>query len=211
MTRKKLAIVAAQLVGTMLSFQALALAQKRNPAATNAALQARERMLQSHRQSGSIAGGYRPYSTWSYQNSARTQAQALNAYGESCPQVPPATAKEHLTEIRRNLAAATEEITKVEKEPAKDADVHMHVDAIHKHYEAAAKLCDRMEKAIGEENVDCAEMCACCAGIDKELQAAEAEHQQMLDKIGIKLPAGAAHQHGDAEGAPAKEKDKKNN
>jgi hypothetical protein len=200
------------LIIVMCAIAGSALAQK--PSSVNAALQARDRMLQSHRQSGSFSGGYRPFSTWSYHNSARTQARALNAYGQNCPQVPPATAKEHLTEIRKNVASATQELSKFTDEAAKQADVKEHVDAIKKHQEVATKLCDRMEKAIGEEKVDCAELCECCQGIDKELKAAEDEHRRLMDKIGIKLPDADAHEHGEhehapKEKAPAKEGEKK--
>jgi len=90
---------------------------------TNAALQARARMLERHKQSGSIGNGYRPWSAWTYQQSARTHTQALNAYGQNCKQLPAATAREHLTAIQQNVAATRKEIAKLGDEAAKEAEV----------------------------------------------------------------------------------------
>ncbi|MFO1094055.1 MAG: hypothetical protein U0992_12200 [Planctomycetaceae bacterium] len=200
MSRPRMMIVAG-LICAVSGIANSALAQK--PSSVNAATQARDRMLQSHNQTGSFVGGYRPFSAWSYQNSARTHAQALNGYGQSCPQVPPETAREHLTAIRKDLAAARKELSKFSADAAKQADVKEHVDAIQKHQDAVAELCDRMEQAIGDKKVDCAELCACCQGIDEELKAADAEHRALLDKIGIKLPGGDAGAHAEHKQAPA--------
>jgi hypothetical protein len=116
------------------------------------------------------------------------QTQALTAYGESCPQVAPATAKEHLAEIQRNLEASAKELKKFSAEAAQEADVKQHVDKIREHQSAALAKCVEMEQAIGKETVDCAELCACCASIDKELKAAEQEHRKLLEKVGIPAP-----------------------
>ena len=194
MTRP-LALAGGLLVGALVLTQA-ASAQKQNPGSVNAALKARDQMLGSYRQSGTIGGGYRPLSAWSYRNAARIQAQALNAYGEACPQVAPGTAKEHLAEIQRNLDASAKELERFSAEAAQQADVKQHVDKIREHQSAALAKCGEMEQAIGKETVDCAALCACCANIDKELKAAEREHRKLLEKIGIPTPGAQQKQKG---------------
>lgn len=195
-------MLAAVLVASAVAFTDVAFAQKSKPSSVNAALKARDSMRDSYRQSGTIAGGYRPLSAWSYRNSARVQTQALTAYGESCPQVAPATAKEHLAEIQRNLDASAKELEKFSDEAAREADVKQHVDKIREHQSAALAKCVEMEQAIGKETVDCAELCACCASIDQELKAAEQEHRKLLEKVGI--PPPGAKQKDQKADAPAK-------
>lgn len=173
-------------------------AQQPNPAfkpATNAAL----KMQQQHKQTGSVGGGYRPYSAWTYQNSAQTHARTLSAYGQNCKQLPPATAKEHLGAIRQNVTATRTEIAKLGPEAAKEADVKQHVDAMEKHLAECEKLCGMMEKTIGKDGVETAQMCAHCSGLQEKLKAVEGEHRALLKKLGIEppVPAGdhAEHQH----------------
>ncbi len=164
--------------------------------AQNAALQARAKMQQRHQQSGSIGGGYRPWSAWTYQQSARTHTQALNAYGQNCKQLPAATAREHLSAIQQNVAATRKEIAKLGEEAAKEAGVHEKVVALQKHLEECEKLCGMMTKTITENGVETVQMCAHCSGLEAKLKAAEAEHQALLKELGIAPPAPAAA-HGD--------------
>ena len=163
---------------------------------TNAALQARAKMQQRHQQSGSIGGGYRPLSARSYQQSAQIHAQALNAYGQNCQQLPAETAREHLTAIQQNVAATRKEIAKLGDEAAKEADVQEQVATLQKHLTECEKLCDMMGKTIKDDGVETVQMCAHCSGLEAKLKAAETEHQALLKKLGIEVPAPAAA-HGD--------------
>src|SRR5262245_35243268 len=149
MTRPRLLAVC--LIVAISALADVASAQQGRAGSVNAALKARDQMLGSYRQSGTIAGGYRPLSAWGYRNAARVQAQALNAYGEACPQVAPATANEHLAEIKRNLEASAKELEKFSAEAAQQADVKQHVDKIREHQSAALAKCGEMEQAIGKE------------------------------------------------------------
>lgn len=164
--------------------------------ATNAALQMRAKMQQRHKQSGSIGGGYRPWSAWTYQQSARTHTQALNAYGQYCKQLPAATAHEHLSAIQQNVAATRKEIAKLGDEAAKEAEVQQRVVALQQHLEECEQLCGMMAKTITEDGVETVQMCAHCSGLEAKLKAAEAEHQALLKELGIESPAAAAA-HGD--------------
>lgn len=156
---------------------------------SNAALQARARMQKSHSQRGSIGNGYRPWSAWTYQRAAQTHAQALNAYGKNNEQVAPATAEEHLTEIKRNLSAAKTEIEKLGSEAAQDAEVQDEVKALENTLAECQQLCGKMEKSIGDEKVDTAELCSHCSGLEEKLKKVEKEHQALMKSLGIELPA----------------------
>lgn len=174
--------------------------------ATNAAL----RMQQQHQQTGTIGGGYRPWSAWTYQQSARTHTQALNAYGQGCKQLPAATAQEHLSVIQQNVAATKKEIAKLGEGAAKEAGVQEKVAALQKHLEECEKLCGIMSKTIKQDGVESVQMCAHCTGLEAKLKAAEAQHQAILKEFGIEVPASAAahgdHEHEHKTDAPSEKK-----
>lgn len=166
---------------------------QKNPAAVNAALQARESMRVGHASSGTISGGYRPYSAWSYQSAAQSHAHALNAYVTNAPKASAAVTKEHVAEIQRAVGAASKEISKLSAEDAKKADVHERVAAIQKHYAEVEKQCGMLEKALAAGS-GTPEIHACCLTIDKELKAAGEEQHKLLHDIGIPAP-GAKDPH----------------
>jgi len=160
---------------------------------SNAALQARAKMQQRHQQTGSIGGGYRPWSAWSYQQSARTHTQVLNAYGQNCNQLPAATAREHLATIQQNVAASKKEIAKLGDEAAKEAEVQENVVALQKHLDECEKLCGMMAKTITEVGVETVQMCAHCSGLEAKLKAVDAQHEALLKELGIAPQAPAAN------------------
>lgn len=181
--RKPIAVIAGMLVFVVAANDSFA----RDP--SNAALQARARMQKSHSQRGSIGNGYRPWSAWTYQQSAQTHAQALNAYGQKNEQVSPATADEHLTEIKRNLSAAKAEVAKLGSQAAQDAEVQEELKAVEKTLAECQLLCSKMEKTIGDDKVDTAELCSHCSGLEEKLKKVETEHQALMKSLGIESPA----------------------
>lgn len=174
--------------------------------ATNSSL----RMQQQHQKTGTIGGGYRPWSAWTYQQSARTHTQALNAYGQGCKQLPAETAREHLSAIQQNVVATRKEIAKLGDEASKEAEVHEKVVALQKHLEECEELCDMMAKTITEDGVETVRMCAHCSGLEAKLKAAEAQHHAILKEFGIEVPAAAAahgdHNHAHKTGVPSEKK-----
>lgn len=174
-----------------------------NPGAVNAATQARAKMQQSHQQTGTIGGGYRPWSAWNYVNTARTNADTLSAYGQHAQQLPAETAQEHLTEIQRNLESSKKELAKLGAEAAQEAGVHEQVASIEKHLTAAGKMCSMMEKTITKEGVATHEMCTHCMETSKELKAAEDETLKLMKTLGISPPS-AAQAHHDHHASPEK-------
>ncbi|WP_145027385.1 hypothetical protein [Caulifigura coniformis] len=129
--------------------------------------------------------------TYSYQNSARSHAQALSSQGQAVKKIDPQTAKEHVAEVKKNVAAAKTELTKIDMEAAKKAEIVQHIDAMKKHYEAAEKCCSDADHHI-EANAESGTIASCCADMDKHLAAAEAEHKKLMELLHIELPKPAA-------------------
>jgi len=156
----------------------------------------------SYAKSGRIGGGYRPYSAWSYQSSARTQAQALYRYGKTVDKCDPATVREHVAEVKKNVAAAKKEVAALGEQAAKKGEVKEHIDAMLKHYDEAEKMCKMMESSLDDNET----VCDCCKTIDDELKAAEAEHKKMLDTLGIPVPGPVSDDEETKYAAPEKSK-----
>lgn len=138
----------------------------------------------SYAKTGRMGGGYRPYSAWTYQSNARSQAQSLYHYGTTVEKCDPETVREHVAEVKKNVAAAKREVAALGDEAAKKAEVKPHVDAMLKHYEEAEKMCKMIESSVDDN----AAICECCKTIDDELKAAEDEHHKMLKTLGIPVP-----------------------
>jgi cytochrome c556 len=158
----------------------------------NAAGQAQKRFAESHQRTGTVGNGYRPYSAWTYQNSAAAHAQALSAYGESCKQLPPETAREHLAEVRRNVAATRKEIAKLGPDAEKEADLKKTIDALQKTLTECEELCGHAEAAVGDKEVQTKPFCAHCSSLTGKLEQAKKQHDELIRKLGIPHPAAPA-------------------
>jgi cytochrome c556 len=158
----------------------------------NAAGQGRQRFLESHQRTGTVGNGYRPYSAWTYQNSAASHAQALSAYGEGCQQLPPETAKEHLAEVRRNVTATKKEISKLGPDVEKDAELKKTIDSLQKTLAECEELCGHADAAIGDKEVQSKPFCAHCSSLTGKLEQARKQHDELIQKLGIPHPAAAA-------------------
>src|SRR5687768_2569364 len=90
----------------------------------------RQELHDAYRSNGQFANGYRPLSVWNYQNTARSNAQALGTNGQVVTKVDPATAKEHVAEVRRNVEASKKELAKIDEATAKKADIQEHIAAM---------------------------------------------------------------------------------
>jgi cytochrome c556 len=158
----------------------------------NAAGQGHQPSQKSHQRNGTIGRGYRPYSAWTYQNSAAIHAQALSAYGEGCKQLPPETATEHLAEVRRNLAATKKELSKLGPDVEKEADLKKLIDALQKTLTECEELCGHAEAAVGEKEVQSKPFCAHCSSLTGKLEQAKKQHDELIHKLGIPHPASPA-------------------
>jgi hypothetical protein len=150
----------------------------------------RQEMHNAYRSQGSFSQGYRPSMTYSYQQSARAHSQALSSQGRVVQKIDPQTAKEHVSEVKKNVGAAKKELAKIDMTAAQKAELAQHIEAMKKHYDAAEKCCGDADKHISEDPKE-ADLASCCADMDKHLAAAEAEHKKLLELLHIELPKPA--------------------
>ena len=152
------------------------------------------------KQRGTVGRGYRPWSAWTYQNTARNHTQALYTYGEECERIDPATAREHVAEIKRNVEAAQAELEKFGEEAAEQGNLQDRISALRERYEACAKACGLVEETIKENSVENEPLCTHCLGLKKELDAAETEFNALVKEMGIELPDAADKADADQDG-----------
>ena len=132
---------------------------------------------------------YRPYTARTYQRHAINHAQTLGHYGRTHTAVPVETAKEHGTEIRRNLEAAKKEVAKLTPE-VKDDKVALELLAdIQAHHTKAIAACDMLDAACAKPSPAGVEIANCCADMVKELQAADELHDKLMQHLGVPPPA----------------------
>ena len=134
---------------------------------------------------GEFGRGFRPHTAKTYTWQARTNASVLYHYGQQYPQLPPATAQEHVREIRRNLDAARKEYAKIGSGLSQEMELKPHIDAIDKRLAAADKVCRMLEQHVTAGALNRQTMCAHCADLTKELKALEAEHDALMKKLGV--------------------------
>ncbi|HQU45099.1 MAG TPA: hypothetical protein PK867_19955, partial [Pirellulales bacterium] len=108
-------------------------------------------------------------------------AQTLNYYGRRYSQVPKETAQEHTTEIRRNVTAAQKETAKLKHEAKNSKEIDQHLKAIEGHQAKAIALIAKMEKV----ETDGKKLAEYSSQVSHELQAAEAENDQLKKLLGV--------------------------
>jgi hypothetical protein len=129
----------------------------------------------SNRADRKITGEYfRPHTASSYYRSAISHAETLNYYGQRYSRLPAETVNEHAGEINRNLDAAKKEFAKLGTEAKGNKALEQHLTKIEEHHAKAAELAGKLA-----ESEDGAERARCCAGIERELKAAEAENEKL--------------------------------
>ena len=124
---------------------------------------------------------YRPHTASMYRRSAVYNSQALNYYGRRYSQVPKETAQEHTAEIRRNVAAAQKETTKLKDEAKSNKQIDQHLKAIEGHEAKALALIEKMEKS----ETDGKKLAEYSSQVTKELKAAEAENDKLRKLLGV--------------------------
>ena len=160
-------------------------AQEPHPGDVNAALRAHDQMVKMHHKSGSFPGGYRPLTAYTYSQSAALHAETLNSY-QDVEELPAATAQEHLTEITRNVDAASKELKKLDSETAKNSPAVQHLSkAIQSHYDTAQKSAKAAQEEIKKTGTANIAGSPHYSTMSYELNAAAAAHRQMLKTLGI--------------------------
>ena len=140
---------------------------------------------------GDFGRGFRPHTARTYTSQAYNNAGVLYYYGQNYPQLPPATAREHVQEVRRNLDAARKEYAKIGPELTQQPDLKPHITAIDQGLARVNQTCQMLEQHVKSGQFQLGPVCDHCLNIAKELKAVESEHDQLMKKLGIepiKLP-----------------------
>ena len=90
---------------------------------------------------------------------------------------------------RRSVDAAKAEVAKLGTEAAQEAEIQDEVKAVEKTLAECQQLCSKMEKTIGDDKVDTAELCSHCSGLEEKLKKVDKEHQALMKSLGIESPA----------------------
>ena len=132
---------------------------------------------------------YRPLTARTYQRQAINHAQVLNYYGRSNSTVPTETAQEHAVEVRRNLTSSQKEISKLKTELKDDAEAQKLIAQIEDHNKKAVEHCGMLDAECAKQAPQGTAVSSCCADMLKELQAADAAHEQLLKHLKISVHA----------------------
>jgi hypothetical protein len=132
---------------------------------------------------------YRPQTARTYQRHAINHAQTLRNYGQSNVTVPVETAKEHATEIRRNLNATQKELAKLAPEVKNDKVARELLTQIRSHHSKAAAACDMLDAVCAKASPEGVAIANCCTDMVTELQAADRLHDQLMQHLGVAVPA----------------------
>lgn len=128
---------------------------------------------------------YRLHSSQSYTRSARDSARVLYGYGRGMQEIPRELAEEHVAAIRQNVQSAGKQVAKVKAAHPQDKDVQRLAKKVEDHYAKVAMLCDMLDKTTSEAHADHVKLCDCCAGIHKELTAADKAHDELMHKLQV--------------------------
>lgn len=132
---------------------------------------------------------YRPYTARTYQRHAINHAQVLGHYGRTHTAVPVETAKEHATEIRRNLEATQKELAKLSPEIKDDKVALDLIAGIQAHHAKATEACDMLDAECAKPSPEGVTLAHCCTDMVKELQAADELHDKLMQHLGVPVPA----------------------
>ncbi len=131
---------------------------------------------------------YNFYSGSLHTRHARDHARVLREYSTSRSALPPEAVKHHTAQVQQNVATAKSALAKA-KPLAKDKESQDLVKALEAHYAA----CDAHCKKLMAGDMDDKAMADCCGDLVKSLEAAGADHDKLMKKLGIEplKPASA--------------------
>lgn len=129
---------------------------------------------------------YLPHSASAYQRSALEHARTLNYYGRKYKSVPKELARQHTSEIKRNVDAAKKELAKLKAEAAKDKNLQKSLSAMEASLARCGELCRMLDTETSKPDGSNSEaICDCCDEIESELTAAEAENDKIKERLGV--------------------------
>lgn len=128
---------------------------------------------------------YRPHTARTYQGHAINHAQVLRHYATTNATVPGDTAKEHATEVRKNLDKSFAELEKLDKDISKDKAAQALLAEIKAHHKKADAVCGTLETECLKQAADGKVVASCCTDMLKELEAAYVAHDKLLKHLGV--------------------------
>ena len=131
---------------------------------------------------------YRPHTSATYHRGAVEHARTIRYYAQNHPTVAQETAKLHAAEVRKNLTGAKQEIQKLkdDKTAQFDKETQELIAAIQKLQKEAEGHCDMLDAECAKGDAEGAKFQSCCGDLDKTLKEAEALHDKLMAKLGIK-------------------------
>lgn len=123
---------------------------------------------------------FRPHTAGAYYQGAIGHAETLDYYARRYSAIPMSTVQEHATEIRRNLDAASEEVSKLGQEAQGDKQVESHLKAIQEHHAKAAELSNKLT----DKSADAKTLAGHSNALAKELKAVELENEKLKKLLG---------------------------
>ncbi len=173
-----------KIVGLLSLGLALALAAISPVQAQNAASQAR----------GDAHGTYQfeAHRVYTHQTHARDYSQIVFQQGQLKEGLPPAETQEYVGAIKKSITSADKSLDKLQAAHPKDEAVKKSVDKIKKLHKAAlahCEMCDgECKKPEGGSKTVVAD---CCVEMTKNLDAARAETEKLMQHLKIDKPAAA--------------------
>lgn len=127
-----------------------------------------------------------PYTggTQLYRRHAANHVEVLRHYAEQKTPIPADVAKEHATEIRRNLNKSFADLEKVSVELKDDKAAQALLSSIKAIHKNADEVCTMLETECLKNVVDGAKVADCCSDMVKQLEAATLLHDQLLKHLG---------------------------
>ncbi len=129
---------------------------------------------------------YNFWQSMGWQQQAHSQARALYYYGQTA-QPTPAQAREHATAARQGAEKAQQGLAQLKKDHSDNKDVQAAIAKIEEIQKKVLGHCDMLDKALAKG--DHVEMCACCADVVHEIEAANAEMSKLQKLLKIENPS----------------------
>ncbi len=119
--------------------------------------------------------------------SAREYSRDYRQHVQASPKAPVdgAVAKAAAESVGMNIDKATKDVDAMRAEAAGDKETLASLDLVAEKLAEASKHHKAMLEMCCKENVDGEGSMACCADIEKALEAAAAEHEKLMKRLGV--------------------------
>jgi hypothetical protein len=143
--------------------------------------------------SAKARGDYSGHSAGRSLGNARSYSRDYRTYAQSVPKVDPEVARDAADEIGGYIKKAQKHFAwmRSQAEKANDKESLTSLDEIDKNLAAASKSHHEMHDMCLKANIEAAGSMKCCQQIDESLAKAIAEHDKLMKRLGLPVPAPA--------------------